>query len=59
VIEGSKADELGHLKRSKINLCDLAGSEKASRNDQMKKAHMTELININQSLTTLGTSTFI
>ena len=55
-IEASRADESGSLKRSKINLCDLAGSEKANRGENLKKAHLTEMISINQSLTTLGTN---
>lgn len=35
------------IKKSKINLCDLAGSEKVKYHFDMKKAHMSELININ------------
>jgi hypothetical protein len=53
IVESGKAEN-GVLKKSKINLCDLAGSEKVKYNQDMKKDHMSELININQSLTTLG-----
>ena len=40
--------------RSKINLCDLAGSEKINKNEIMAGAHFNELRSINLSLTTLG-----
>jgi hypothetical protein len=42
------------MKRMKINLCDLAGSEKIHKGDFMSSAHFEELKNINLSLTTLG-----
>jgi len=43
------------LKRAKLNLCDLAGSEKIiDKTEKMTKAHFTELKTINLSLTTLG-----
>lgn len=42
------------IKRSKLNLGDLAGSEKIDKDDDMKSNHLLELRNINQSLTTLG-----
>ncbi|KAL4438950.1 hypothetical protein ABPG74_016670 [Tetrahymena malaccensis] len=42
------------IKRSKINLCDLAGSEKINKNEVMGGAHFNELRSINLSLTTLG-----
>ncbi|CAD8100499.1 unnamed protein product [Paramecium primaurelia] len=54
LIETSKADSGGQLLRSKINLCDLAGSEKINKQDSMTNAHLIELKSINQSLTTLG-----
>ncbi|CAD8085756.1 unnamed protein product [Paramecium primaurelia] len=54
LIETSKADSGGQLLRSKINLCDLAGSEKINKQDSMTNAHLNELKSINQSLTTLG-----
>lgn len=42
------------LKRAKLNLGDLAGSEKVNKDEEMKTKHMLELRNINLSLTTLG-----
>tara|TARA_B110000285_G_C14927125_1_gene515552 strand:+ start:89 stop:241 length:153 start_codon:yes stop_codon:yes gene_type:complete len=42
------------IKRSKLNLGDLAGSEKIDKAEDLKSSHMKELRNINQSLTTLG-----
>jgi kinesin family protein 3/17 len=42
------------LKRSKVNLCDLAGSEKINKAEEMAVDHFRELTNINLSLTTLG-----
>jgi len=38
----------------KINLCDLAGSEKIQKTETMTFDHFEELKNINLSLTTLG-----
>lgn len=38
----------------KVNLCDLAGSEKIHKREQMNAQHFEELRNINLSLTTLG-----
>jgi Kinesin motor domain len=43
----------GVIKRSKLNLCDLAGSEKIEK-QEIKGTHLKELTNINLSLTTLG-----
>lgn len=40
--------------RSKLNLCDLAGSEKLNKREEIETGHMSELKNINLSLTTLG-----
>lgn len=40
--------------RMKINLCDLAGSEKIHKGETMTGAHFEEMKNINLSLTTLG-----
>jgi len=40
--------------RSKLNLCDLAGSEKLNKQEEIEAGHMSELKNINLSLTTLG-----
>jgi hypothetical protein len=42
------------IKRSKLNLGDLAGSEKIDKDEDMKANHLLELRSINQSLTTLG-----
>lgn len=42
------------LKRSKLNLGDLAGSEKINKEEEMQAKHMLELRNINLSLATLG-----
>ena len=42
------------LSRSKINMADLAGSEKVSKQEEMGMKHMLELRSINLSLTTLG-----
>ncbi|KAL4463423.1 hypothetical protein ABPG72_006745 [Tetrahymena utriculariae] len=44
----------GNIKRSRINLCDLAGSEKINKSEVMAGGHLNELRNINLSLTTLG-----
>lgn len=38
----------------KINLCDLAGSEKIVKTEKIDSEHFEELKNINLSLTTLG-----
>ncbi len=37
-----------------MHLCDLAGSEKSSKDDDHKSIHFNEMININLSLGTLG-----
>jgi len=42
------------IKRSKLNLGDLAGSEKIDKDEEMKSNHLLELRSINQSMTTLG-----
>lgn len=42
------------LKRAKLNLCDLAGSEKINKEEEMTAKHFMELKTINLSLTTLG-----
>lgn len=43
------------LKRAKLNLCDLAGSEKIiNKEENITKTHFMELRTINLSLTTLG-----
>jgi kinesin family member C1 len=40
--------------RSKLNLCDLAGSEKLAKWEDVENSHLHELKKINLSLTTLG-----
>lgn len=54
LIEGDKANKRGALKRAKLNLCDLAGSEKFDKDGRMIKDHIQEMNNINKSLTILG-----
>ena len=46
-------DKINKLK-SKIKLCDLAGSERYDSNENYKKIHMNEMCNINKSLLILG-----
>jgi hypothetical protein len=41
-------------RKAKLNLCDLAGSEKINKDEVINQKHMTELKTINLSLTTLG-----
>ena len=63
IIESDKVKSKGKLKviltnnilqRSKLNLCDLAGSEKFDRDGKMNEEHFNEMCNINLSLTNLG-----
>lgn len=54
LLESEKIDKNGMIKRSKLNLGDLAGSEKIDKDENMKSKHLIELKSINQSLTTLG-----
>jgi hypothetical protein len=53
-IESDKANKKGMLQRAKLNLCDLAGSEKFDKTGKMASNHLAEMNNINLSLTTLG-----
>ena len=46
--------ENGRKLKSKLNLCDLAGSEKLNKHEELELGHLSELKNINLSLTTLG-----
>jgi hypothetical protein len=46
--------EGGRKLKSKLNMCDLAGSEKLNKQETIEVGHLTELKNINLSLTTLG-----
>jgi hypothetical protein len=54
LIESSKPDAKGMLFRGKLNLCDLAGSEKIHKEEVMTQQHMLELKTINLSLSCLG-----
>lgn len=54
LVEGDKANKRGVLKRAKLNLCDLAGSEKFDKEGLMIKDHIQEMNSINKSLTILG-----
>ena len=54
LIETDKMDKNGMLLRAKLNLCDLAGSEKINKEEVMNEQHLEELKTINLSLTTLG-----
>jgi len=68
LLEYDKVDANGMIKRAKLNLGDLAGSEKLMKEESKyalsnvedlklqadAKSHLTELKNINLSLTTLG-----
>ncbi|OMJ77439.1 hypothetical protein SteCoe_22957 [Stentor coeruleus] len=52
-IESTRPNEKGNLSRSKMQLCDLAGSERIEKN-QINNETMKEAININKALCTLG-----
>lgn len=54
VVESVSPDSNGKLIRAKLNLCDLAGSEKISAEDKLSAGHMSEHKSINLSLSTLG-----
>lgn len=54
LIETDKANKKGALKKSKLNFCDLAGSEKYDKENKMTNEHIKEMTQINKSLTTLG-----
>lgn len=54
LLESNKIDAKGMIRRSKLNLGDLAGSEKIDKDEEMVGQHMLELRSINQSLSTLG-----
>ena len=53
-LEEIKSNSQGIIKRSKLSLCDLAGCEKINKNEEIEQGHLTELRNINLSLTTLS-----
>ena len=54
LLESDHPNKHGLLKRAKINLCDLAGSEKYDKEGRMVVGHVRELACINQSLSVLG-----
>lgn len=54
LIESNSANDKGQLFRGKLNLCDLAGSEKICKEEIMDQQHMLELKTINLSLSCLG-----
>eukprot|EP00825_Cyclidium_porcatum_P006882 TRINITY_DN13449_c0_g1_i2.p1 TRINITY_DN13449_c0_g1~~TRINITY_DN13449_c0_g1_i2.p1 ORF type:complete len:151 (+),score=19.92 TRINITY_DN13449_c0_g1_i2:134-586(+) len=54
ILESQKANQQGIIKRAKVSLCDLAGSEKINKKEDIMIDHLKELKSINQSLTTLG-----
>ena len=54
LVETDTVDKRGMLKRAKLNLWDLAGSEKINKDEEMNAKHLLELKTINLSLTTLG-----
>jgi kinesin family protein 11 len=47
-------DQGGKFKKAKLSLCDLAGSEKISKEDDLSNDHLKELKTINLSLMMLG-----
>jgi len=47
-------DKNGTFLKGRLNLCDLAGSEKINKKEVMADVQLKELKNINLSLTTLG-----
>jgi hypothetical protein len=47
LLESEKIDKKGMIKRSKLNLGDLAGSEKIDKDEEMKSNHLQELRSIN------------
>ena len=54
LVEANKPNARGMLMRGKLNLCDLAGSEKIHKDDVMGQQHLLELKRINLSLSCLG-----
>jgi hypothetical protein len=47
LLESEKVDNNGMIKRSKLNLGDLAGSEKIDKEEDLKSNHLVELKSIN------------
>ena len=54
LIESNQPNSKGMLFRGKLNLCDLAGSEKIHKEEIMGQQHLLELKTINLSLSCLG-----
>lgn len=54
LVESDTPDAGGFLFRGKLNLCDLAGSEKIHKDESMSGQHFKELKTINLSLSSLG-----
>lgn len=54
LVESNTADRKGMLLRGKLNLCDLAGSEKIMKEESLDQQHLLELKTINLSLSSLG-----
>lgn len=54
IVEHAKVDQRGNLRKAKLNMCDLAGSEKIGPEADVTGKHFEELKTINLSLTTLG-----
>jgi hypothetical protein len=54
LIESNRPNRRGVLLRGKLNLCDLAGSEKICKEEHMGPQHLLELKTINLSLSSLG-----
>jgi Kinesin motor domain len=53
-VESSKPNAKGNLSRAKVNLCDLAGSERLGKTGISNDEILKETTNINRSLTALG-----
>lgn len=54
LVESTTSDANGNYIKARLNLCDLAGSEKIHKGENLQNDHLQELKNINLSLTTLG-----
>ena len=54
LIESNQPNQKGVIFRGKLNLCDLAGSEKIHKDEVMGQQHLLELKRINLSLSCLG-----
>ena len=54
MINSKQPNDNGVYTSSRINICDLAGSEKYDQRFKYNSLHLQEMININKSLSTLG-----